>query len=88
VSLSTAAFDQAQWRTTCQSGTALYEESRVAELDRKRAARKQQAINTTGAAHHGLSSSPIGVPIGDAIHRIRRCTPCVCTDAAGQSAVI
>ena len=48
VSLSTAAFDQAQWRTTCQSGTALYEESRVAELDRKRAARKQQAINTTG----------------------------------------
>ena len=32
----------------CQSATASFEESRVAELDRKRAARKQQVINTTG----------------------------------------
>ena len=47
-SLSTAPFDRAQWRTTCQSATASLEESRVAELDRKRAARKQQVINTTG----------------------------------------
>ena len=34
--------------------------------------------DAAGLAHHGLSSSPIGVPIGDAIRRIRRCTPCVC----------
>jgi len=48
-SLSTAPFDRAQWRpTTCQSATASFEESRVAELARKRAARKQQVINTTG----------------------------------------
>ena len=48
-SLSTAPFDRAQWRTTtCQPATASFEESRVAELDRKRAARKQQVINTTG----------------------------------------
>ena len=47
-SLSTAPFDRAQWRTTCQSATASFEESRVAELVRKRAARKQQVINTTG----------------------------------------
>ena len=47
-SLSTAPFDQAQWRTTFQLATASFEESRIAELDRKRAARKQQVINTTG----------------------------------------
>ena len=48
-SLSTAPFDRAQWRTTtCQSATASFEESRVVELDRKRAARKQQVIDTTG----------------------------------------
>ena len=47
-SLSTAPFDRAQWCTTCQSATTSFEESRVAELDRKRAARKQQVINTTG----------------------------------------
>jgi len=41
-------FDRAQWRTTCQSATASFKESRVVELDRKRAARKQQVINTTG----------------------------------------
>jgi len=46
-SLSTAPFDRAQWRTTCQSAIASFEESRVAELDRKRAARKQLVINTT-----------------------------------------
>ena len=87
-SLSTAPFDRAQWCTKCQSATASFEESRIAELDRKRAARKQQVTNTTGTvwpcdrcsrtAHHGLGPSPIGVPIGDAIRRIRRCTPCVC----------
>jgi len=47
-SLSTAPFDQAQWRTTCQSATASFEESQVAKLDRKRAACKQQVINITG----------------------------------------
>ena len=47
-SLSTAPFDRAQWCTTCQLATASFEESRVAKLDRKWAARKQQAINTTG----------------------------------------
>ena len=40
--------EHSEWRTTCQSATASFEESRVAELDRKRAARKQQVINTTG----------------------------------------
>jgi len=49
-SLSTAVLDRAQWRTTCQSVIAAFEETRVAELDRKRAARKQQAINITGTA--------------------------------------
>jgi len=36
--------------TTCQSAAASFEESRIAEPDRKRAARKQQVmiINTTG----------------------------------------
>jgi len=33
-SLSTAALDRAQWRTTCQSGIAAFEETPVAELDR------------------------------------------------------
>ena len=47
-SLSTAPFDQAQWRTTCPSATASFEESQVAKLDRKRAACKQQVINITG----------------------------------------
>ena len=47
-SLSTAPFDRAQWCTTCQSATTSFEESRVAELDRKQAVRKQQVINTTG----------------------------------------
>jgi len=46
-SLSTAPFDRAQLCTTCQSAIASFEESRVAELDRKRAARKQLVINTT-----------------------------------------
>jgi len=75
-SLSTAPLDRAPWRTTCQSATASFEESRVAQPDRKRAARKQQVINTTGTvwpcdrcsrrpAHHGLGSSPIGAPFGD-----------------------
>ena len=52
-SLSTAPFDRAQWRTsgtTCQSATASFDESRVAELDRKWAAHKQQVINTTSTA--------------------------------------
>jgi len=47
-SLSTAPFDRAQWCTTCQSATTSFEESRVAELDRKQAVRKQQVINTPG----------------------------------------
>ena len=73
-SLSTAPFDRAQWRTTCQSATASFEESRVAELDRKRVGRKQQVINTTGTVwpcdrHSRTCSSRIGV--GDAIRRIR-----------------
>ena len=87
---STTPFDRAQWRTTCQSATASFEMSRVAELDRKRSngqlassrsstprARFGRATDAAGPAHHGLGSSPIGVPVGDAIHRIRRCTPCV-----------
>ena len=37
-----------------------------------------RATDAAGPAHHGLGSSPIGVPIGDTIRRIRRCTPCVC----------
>jgi len=49
-SLSTAALDRAQWRTTCQSAIAAFEETRVAELDRKRAAPKQQGVNMTGTA--------------------------------------
>jgi len=36
-----------------------------------------RATYAAGPAHHGLDSSPIGVPIGDAIRRIRRCIPCV-----------
>ena len=40
-------------------------------------ARFGRATDAAGPAHHGLGSSPIGVPIGDAIRRIRRCTPCV-----------
>ena len=73
-SLSTAPFDRAQWRTTCQSATALFEESRVAELDRKRAARKQQVINTTGTVwpHDRCSrtcSSQIGLFTRRRTHR-------------------
>ena len=49
-SLSTAALDRTQWRTTCQSVIAAFEETRVAELDRKRAARKQKAVNITDTA--------------------------------------
>ena len=37
-----------------------------------------RATDAARPAHHGLGSSPIGVPIGDAVRRIRRCTPCVC----------
>jgi len=73
-SLSTAPFDRAQWCTTCQSATASYEESRVAELDRKWAARKQQAINTTGTVWpcdrcNRTCSSRIGLFIHRHIHR-------------------
>jgi len=89
-SLSTAAFDRARWRTTCQSAIAAFEETRVAELVGKRAARRQQAVNITGTAWpcdrcNKICSSSIGLfthrrnlPIGDAIRRHRRCTPCVC----------
>jgi len=41
-------------------------------------ARFGRATDAAGPDHHGLGSSPIGVPISDAIRRIRRCTPCVC----------
>ena len=41
-------------------------------------ARFGRATDAPGPAHHGLGSSPIGGrPIGDAIRRIRRCTPCM-----------
>ena len=53
-SLSTAPFDRAQWRTTYQLAIASFEESLVAELDRKRAGRKQQVINTNGQILIGL----------------------------------
>ena len=72
-SLSTAPFDQAQWRNTCQSATASFEESRVAELDRKQAlassmsstplARFGRATDAAGPAHHGLGSLHICIPI-------------------------
>ena len=69
----------------CEYRVLSFEESRVAEPDRKRAARKQQGSSTPPArfgratdaarpAHHRLGSSPIGV----AIRCIRRCTSCVC----------
>ena len=35
--LTTAALDRAQWRTTCQSAIQSFEKTRVAELERKRA---------------------------------------------------
>ena len=41
-------------------------------------ARFGRATDAAGPAHHGFGSSPIGVPIGDAVRRIRRRTPCVC----------
>ena len=60
-------------------------------LDRKRAARKQQVINTTGTvwlcdrcSRQDLLITDWALrpsaypPIGDAIRRIRRCTPCLC----------
>jgi len=40
-------------------------------------ARFGRATDAAGPAHHGLGSSPIGVPIGDAIRRIRWRTPCM-----------
>jgi len=36
-----------------------------------------RATDAAGPGHHGLGSSPIGVPIGDAVRHIRQCTPCV-----------
>ena len=75
-SLSTAALDRAvaQWRTTCQSVIAAFEETRVAELDRKRAARKQQAVNITGTAWpcdscNKICSSRIGLFAHRRTHR-------------------
>ena len=50
ITLTTAALDRAQWRTTCQSAIQSFEKTRVAELERKRAARKHQAVNITGTA--------------------------------------
>ena len=41
-------------------------------------ARLGRVTDATRSAHHVLGSSPVGVPIGDAIRRHRRCTPCVC----------
>ena len=88
----TAPFDRAQWRTTCQSATASFEESRLpswtgnGQLVSSRSstppARFGRATDAAGPAHHGLGSSPIGVPI--AVRRIRRCTPCVCGIPATQ----
>ena len=76
-SLSTAALDRAQWRTTCQSAIEAFDETPVAELDRKRAAGKQQAVNIIGTAWpcdrcNKICSSRIG------LFAHRRCTPCMC----------
>jgi len=73
-SLSTAALDQAQWRTTCQSTIAAFEETRAAELDMKRAARKQQAVNITDTAWpcdrcNKICSSRIGLFAHRRTHR-------------------
>jgi len=73
-SLSTAALDRAQWRTTCQSAIAAFEETRVAELDRKRAARKQQAVDITGTVWpcdrcNKICSSRIGLFAHRRTHR-------------------
>jgi len=84
-----APSDWAQWRTTCQSATASFEESRVAELDRKQAlassmsstppARFGRATDAAGPAHHGLGSLHICIPIVfDGALRVCVCV-CVCT---------
>ena len=89
-SLSTAPLDRVQWRTTCQSATASFEESRVAELDRKQAARKQQVINTTGSARFGRATDAAGLLITDWAFRpsaYPSLTQCVVFDAALHASV-
>ena len=41
-------------------------------------ARLGRVTDATRSVHHVLGSSPVDVPIGDAICRHRRCSPCVC----------
>ena len=46
-SLVSAPLDRGQWRSTCRTAIAAFEEARVASLQRKRAARKHQVVSST-----------------------------------------
>jgi len=48
-SLISAPLDRGQWRSTCRTAIAAFEEARVASLQRKRAARKHQVVSTNTA---------------------------------------
>ena len=81
--------DRGQWRSTCLTAIATFEEARVASLQRKWAVRKHQIISNTNTAWHDhviaatksahpeLGSLPIIVSIDEAVHHTRRCSPCV-----------
>ena len=62
----------------CRAGQEMGSSQAAGHRSSTPPARFGHATDAAGPAHHGLGSSPIGVPIGDAIRRIRRCTPCVC----------
>jgi len=98
-SLSTAPCDRAKWRTTCQwwpprhlrsCGLPSWTGNRQLASSRSSTppARFGRMTDAAGPAHHRLGSSPISVPIGDAVHHIQRCTPCVCVCVHGRRCCI